>query len=126
MGKCETAGMIARRLVQKNNMSYLRRSIKMRPSSSFTGGMGLEDSGWVPEQNPFQQQQRMNPFLEDELSEMHPIQQQYLITKRFLLFHNKLPTIKFIYPVIWNKRPKQAGWTKLKCWRGICASWREI
>lgn len=60
----------------------------MRPSSSFTSGMmgGGEssDSGWVPDQNPFQQQQKLNPFLEDELGEMHPIQQQYLITKSYL------------------------------------------
>ena len=34
--------------------------------------------------NPFQQQQKLNPFLEDELGEMHPIQQQYLITKSYL------------------------------------------
>jgi hypothetical protein len=62
--------------------------------------MGLEDSGWIPEQNPFQQQQRMNPFLEDELSEMHPIQQQYLITKRFLISlkikYHKIPLSSYL------------------------------
>uniref|UniRef100_A0A914GYY9 Rabenosyn Rab binding domain-containing protein n=1 Tax=Globodera rostochiensis TaxID=31243 RepID=A0A914GYY9_GLORO len=60
-----------------------REERPMRQSSSFTGGgrSSCEES-WMPFGNPIADK-KQNPFLEG-LEELHPIQEQYLISKSFL------------------------------------------
>ncbi|KAL3095555.1 hypothetical protein niasHT_024381 [Heterodera trifolii] len=53
----------------------------MRQSSSFTGRSSGEES-WMPFGNPIADK-KQNPFLEG-VEELHPIQEQYLISKNFL------------------------------------------
>uniref|UniRef100_A0A183BRD0 FYVE-type domain-containing protein n=1 Tax=Globodera pallida TaxID=36090 RepID=A0A183BRD0_GLOPA len=60
-----------------------REERPMRQSSSFTGGgRSSSEESWMPFGNPIADK-KQNPFLEG-LEELHPIQEQYLISKSFL------------------------------------------
>ncbi|KAI3414141.1 hypothetical protein GPALN_011602 [Globodera pallida] len=60
-----------------------REERPMRQSSSFTGSSrSSAEESWMPFGNPIADK-KQNPFLEG-LEELHPIQEQYLISKSFL------------------------------------------